>query len=91
MACLKCGKEAAEKCAFCPECLEVMAKHPVKPGTPINLHQRKAPVPEKKSTGKRKKTIAQRYRQLRSISYWLVIICLILLAAVGAMAYQLFH
>lgn len=38
--CLKCGKKAPENAVFCDECLEVMARYPVKPGTVIHLPKR---------------------------------------------------
>ena len=40
MQCLKCGKKTAEKQVFCVECLVLMEKHPVKPGTVVHIPQR---------------------------------------------------
>ena len=91
MDCLKCGKETEEKNVFCADCLAVMARYPVKPGTPVQLPRRATPAPEKKSSGSRKRTIAQRYRQLLTISYWLWGSALTLLVLVCLLAYQLFH
>ena len=42
MYCLKCGKDTGSAQIFCDECLQSMEKYPVKPGTPIHLHQREA-------------------------------------------------
>ena len=38
--CLKCGKKTEEQAVFCNECLEIMDKYPVKPGTVIHLPHR---------------------------------------------------
>ena len=38
--CLKCGKKPAQHAVFCNECLEVMERYPVKPGTVIHLPKR---------------------------------------------------
>ena len=53
MTCMKCGREAQEGQAFCNDCLETMAKYPVKPGTSIQLprHNEEA-VPKKPSRKK---------------------------------------
>ncbi len=40
MQCLRCGKEIDEGAVFCQSCLEVMAKHPVKPHTVVNIPER---------------------------------------------------
>ena len=40
MNCMKCGKTTTNEQVFCDDCLQVMAKHPVKPGTPVYLPQR---------------------------------------------------
>lgn len=44
MYCMKCGVEIPEKQVFCDHCREEMQKHPVKPGTPVNLPNRKQPA-----------------------------------------------
>ena len=40
MNCLKCGRETEEGQVFCKECLAVMEKYPVKPGTAVLLPKR---------------------------------------------------
>ena len=37
MTCMKCGREIDDDQVFCQECLEVMDKYPVKPGTVVLL------------------------------------------------------
>ena len=47
--CPKCGRDAAENMAFCPECLAEMEKYPVKPGVVVLLPQHeKTPKPSKR-------------------------------------------
>lgn len=46
MYCMKCGKDIkeAERASqvFCNDCLEVMGRYPVKPGTAVNLPKHRA-------------------------------------------------
>ena len=37
MTCMKCGQEISDDQVFCQECLDVMDKYPVKPGTVVLL------------------------------------------------------
>lgn len=53
MNCTKCGREIAEGAVFCSKCLDTMALYPVKPGSVIQLPQRKA-APSKKTVSRRK-------------------------------------
>ena len=57
--CLKCGRDCQQNQAFCEQCLEDMARHPVKPGVVVLLPQadrhskpqtrrRPAPSPEER-------------------------------------------
>ena len=39
--CMRCGVETGTQKAFCQDCLASMAQNPVKPGTPVNLPDRK--------------------------------------------------
>lgn len=45
MQCMKCGRETEGSNVFCRRCLEQMAARPVKPGTPVTIHQRPAKKP----------------------------------------------
>lgn len=40
MNCLKCGREIVPGQVFCDDCLLSMAKHPVDPGTPVQIPKR---------------------------------------------------
>ena len=41
MYCMKCGREIEDGQAFCGDCLAVMEKYPVKPGTAVILPKRR--------------------------------------------------
>ncbi len=79
---MKCGRELKETRIFCPECLEVMAKYPVKPGTPIQLpnHPQVPAAPVKHSRRKLRKPEEQILR-LRSTIRWLVLALAVALLA----------
>ena len=86
MSCMKCGRDTEEGQVFCADCLEVMAKYPVKPGIAIQLPGRKdAPAPKKSYVKRRQpptpeEQVLKLKRRLRGmVILWLV--TLLLLAA----------
>ena len=88
MNCLKCGKKTVDEHVFCDECLAVMERYPVKPGTPVHL-PRHAFAPTNKKPAPRKRTISQeeqieklRKRLRRSRLAGLVLLLVLCLAAV---------
>lgn len=88
MNCLKCGKKTVDEHVFCGECLAVMERYPVKPGTPVHL-PRHAFVPANKKPAPRKRTISQeeqieklRKRLRRSRLAGLLLLMALCLAAV---------
>lgn len=54
MNCIKCGREVPEDQVFCDSCREMMQKYPVKPGTAVQLPQRKDSPAAKKAAGRRR-------------------------------------
>ena len=88
MHCMKCGRDIKEDQAFCPECLEAMERHPVRPGTVILL-----PTPEKaapKRTLLRKKptpTAEEQVSILKKTVLRLYVLLFILIGIAGALAY----
>lgn len=85
MNCTKCGRETAENAVFCKKCLGVMAQYPVKPGTVIQLPQRKKASPKKAAP--RKKVLSPEeivISQRRTIKWlWIVLICTFLMLALS--------
>ena len=53
MKCTKCGRELQTEGVLFEKCLKDMERYPVKPGTVIQLPQRKA-APAKKATSRKK-------------------------------------
>ena len=53
MGCIKCGRDTVSEQVFCPDCLEEMKKYPVRPGTVVQLPNRKTTSSTKKHTKKR--------------------------------------
>lgn len=55
MYCLKCGRDTENEHVFCDNCLEIMDRYPVKPGTAVHLPHRKDAAGKKPS---RKRTVS---------------------------------
>ena len=90
MSCLKCGKSTGEKQAFCDECLELMEKHPVKPGIAVHLpHRDPAPQEKRPAARHREPTAAEQAEQLRKTIRWLLgmigVLSILLLLTAGAL------
>lgn len=79
MNCMKCGREIGEDQAFCSECLELMAQHPVKPDTVVTLPlHREVPVkkaPPRKKVPTAEEQIARLRRRNRRLTF---LVCLLL-------------
>ena len=75
--CIKCGRETVSNAVFCPECLADMEKHPVKPGTPVVLHQKPA-APLRRPPARKVRKPEEQIRSLKHTvtSLWAVIILL---------------
>ena len=89
MNCMKCGREIPEGEVFCPDCLEVMGKYPVAPGTHILLPRRPARNPEKKSS--KGPSPEEQVRALKKAIRWLWAVAAVLLAALGITTLLLVH
>lgn len=89
MNCMKCGRNVEDGQLFCPECLAVMAKYPVKPGIAIQLPQRKTSPTLKKGHPKRRQP-PKPEEKIRSMKKWLrsiMILWFITLALLAATIY----
>ena len=64
MNCLKCGRETASEQIFCQECLLEMKKYPVKPGTVVQLPQRRD-IPAARRPKRRSLSPEEHIRQLQ--------------------------
>ena len=84
--CLKCGKQASERNAFCDTCLEDMQKYPVKPGTAFQILQR--PV---RKAAPRETPPAEQIAQLRSTKNRLIAMLVTVTALLLVMALLLLY
>ena len=82
MNCAKCGREIEKDQVFCTVCLEEMERHPVKPGTPIQLPQRETRTVVKRSSFKLAASKWQdKIFRLKYTIFWLSMIIILLTAA----------
>lgn len=90
MKCIKCGKDTSGSAVFCDECLDDMARHPVKRGTPLILPKRDRVQPVKHS---RKRTLKpeQQVSNLKTTIRLLVALVVVLIAALTASILLLLH
>lgn len=92
MNCIRCGKETEENQVFCNECLEDMERHPVRPGTPVQLPNRENRGPTKRSTFRlaASKWENQIFR-LKYTIVWLIILIILLVAALALCVSIILH
>lgn len=96
MYCLKCGKDTTGEQVFCDSCLQAMEAYPVKPGTPVNLPNKKSNTdPKKTSHRKRPMTadeqIANLAKHLRRSRFLGLILAVLLLAASALLLYEVLN
>lgn len=96
MHCLKCGKEAQENQVFCEGCLEDMKKHPVKPGTPVQLPLRSERSQAKKPAHKGRslppeEQVTRLRKLVRRLTVAMVVLALVLCAVAAALAQTLLN
>jgi predicted nucleic acid-binding Zn ribbon protein len=86
---MKCGREVGEDQVFCSICLADMEKHPVKPGTAVQLPSRKDSPVVKKPAVKRRQMPSpeERIKKLKKRIKRLALLWLITLLLLAATAY----
>ena len=89
MKCLKCGTSIPSDQVFCDPCQADMERHPIKPGTPIVLPSRPE-RPVGKSSHKRVKKAEEQVKNLRSFIFWLLLLIVALMTALGVTLFMLF-
>lgn len=93
MYCLKCGKEVYEDQVFCSDCLSVMEKYPVKPGTAILLPKRREGNTVSRPASRRKvltteEQIQKLRRNIRNlVILWVVTFLMLCAMSVPGIAY----
>ena len=80
MNCMKCGRETENEQVFCQNCLQIMEKYPVRPGTVVLLPRRRETVIKK--TVKRHTVPAE--EQIKALKKQLLIMWIVLLVCLAA-------
>lgn len=93
MECIKCGKSTSDKQVFCDDCLQVMDRYPVKPGTPITLPKASTQATAKKSPHKKRtatpdEQIIYLRKHLRRARAFSLLLALLLLGASAMLLYE---
>lgn len=92
MHCLRCGKECSDGQVFCADCLESMKAYPIKPGTAVQLPERRRDADEKRPQSRhRLLTAEEQLLQLRKAVRTLVIAVVALSLVLGITAALLLH
>ena len=96
LSCLKCGRDIEEGQVFCPECLAVMAKYPVKPNIAIQLpHRKDGHIPKKVHVKRRQppkpeeKIQAMKKWMRFLLTMWLITLLLLIAAMYPTVEYFL--
>ena len=88
MHCMKCGNEIPDGQAFCEDCLNVMAKYPVKPDTPVQILKRPARTEKKHSRQiSQKEVIRKQAKKIRRLT-WIAVLLFVLLTLVAGLYLQ---
>lgn len=95
MNCIKCGKDTKSEQIFCQQCLEMMEKYPVKPDVHIQLPNRPAVLPPKRSGKKRlllsaDEQLAVLQKRTRRQAWWIAFLIVALFGAAAAILYLLY-
>ena len=80
MNCMKCGRETKDDQVFCQDCLRIMQRYPVQPGTVVFLPRRREPGVKK--TVKRHVVSAE--EQIRKLRKQLTILWIVLVICIAA-------
>ena len=86
MACMKCGKDVNEPQVFCDECLAVMERYPVKPGTAIQLPKRQPRAKKIVRQTPLTEVVAQQKTTIRRMA-WTIAVLFVALCLVSGFLY----
>lgn len=82
MKCMKCGREIQESQVFCQDCLLEMEKHPIKPGTVVQLPRRVETTGTKKLHSRRRGNVSPE-EQVKLLKKRVRILTIALIAAIA--------
>ena len=88
---MKCGRETENEQVFCQDCLQVMEKFPILPGTVVLLPRRREPSVIKKATKRHISTAEEQVKVLRKRVMTLTILLVVCIAAIVLMFNPTMH
>lgn len=91
MGCMKCGKDTISEQVFCPDCLAEMEKYPVRPGTVVQIPNRKTVNPAKKQPRKKSVPLEDQVKVLKKRCRTLLILLITAVIIAAALAYPAFR
>ena len=89
MNCYRCGRETVNEQVFCEKCLKTMQKYPIKPGTAVQLPDRKALERQASPVIRRQPSAGELVPQLRKTVRILVAAVSLLSITLGLTAWLL--
>ena len=89
MFCLRCGCETEDPQVFCKRCLATMQDYPIKPGTAVQLPDRRTPDVPRPVPRRRQVSAEEQVAQLKSTVRILVAIVALLSLVLGGTAWLL--
>ena len=81
MNCMKCGRETENDQVFCQDCLQIMKKYPVRPGTVVLLPRRRETI-IKKTVKRHSIPLEEQVKILRKrlmIMWFVFVLCIALM------------
>ena len=91
MNCMKCGRETENEQVFCQDCLQVMEKFPVRPGTVVLLPRRREPSVIKKSIKRHVPSAEEQVKILRKRVMTLTLLLIMCIIAIVLMYKPTMH
>ena len=91
MNCMKCGRKTENEQVFCQDCLQVMEKFPVRPGTVVLLPRRREPSVIKKSIKRHVPSAEEQVKILRKRVMKLTLLLIMCIIAIVLMYKPTMH
>ena len=96
MNCLKCGRSVNDGGVFCGKCLEIMAKHPVKQGTSLQLPRSRSDELAKKQTRRKpqikpEEKIRKQKEQIRRLTLATAILSVLVALLLCWLGYEVYQ
>ena len=87
MNCMKCGRETISEQVFCPDCQVEMKKYPVRPGTVVQIPNRKTASSVRKQVKKKTVPLEEQVKILKKRCRTLFLLLVVAVAIAIAMSF----